>query len=119
LSTCSLPSAIEEPAAARSSFRARRHDLPRLPFGIGVGDSAESLGARGQRWRGHLASMWSVEFGQQRPLRIGLDGGDRSWARSHPKSMQRNDRFNFFGRTQDTDLGTNQVKDRRCCASNA
>ena len=33
--------------------------------------------------------------------------------------MQRQVRFGFFGRTQDTDLGTNQVQDRRCCASNA
>jgi len=39
---------MEEPAVARSSFRApRRHDLPRLPLGMGVGDRAESLGARG------------------------------------------------------------------------
>ena len=99
--------------------RAHRHDLSRLPFGIGVGDGAEGLGARGQRWRGHLASLRSGKFGQQRPLRISLDGGDRSRARSRPKSMQRQDRFSFFGRTQDTVLGTNQVQDRRCCASNA
>ena len=78
-------------------LRARGHDPLGLPLGVGVGDDAEGLGGTWQRSRGERAGARPVELGQQRAARIRFDGGDRSRARSHPETVQRQHRLGLRG----------------------
>ena len=78
-------------------LRASGHDPLGLPLGVGIGDGAEGLGAAWQRSGGERAGARPVELGEQRAARIRFDGRDRSRARSHPKTVQRQHRLGLRG----------------------
>jgi len=72
---------------------AARHDGLGLPPGVGIGNDTVCLGARRQRRCRDKAGRPPLQFGDQRPARVGRNGCDRTRSWPHPEPVEGQRRF--------------------------